>query len=479
MQKNFNDNNWEKINLPHDWAINGPFYKGDNPEVGGGMGRLPSHGVGWYRKKISFSNADKDKIMYLDIDGAMSYAMVWLNGKLVGGWPYGYNSFRLDLTPYLKPGNDNQLAIRLDNPNHSSRWYTGGGIYRNVWLTKVNQAHVVNWGTFIRSKNVSASSATIDLDVSIENKSKDNKSIKVVTEVYLLNDQLKRTGNSIVSFPNSFLKISAGEKLKVTSSVIIKNPRLWGPPPSQKPYLYLAVMRLYSDEKMIDEYETRFGIRDVKFDPVKGLLVNGKAIRVQGVNQHHDLGALGAAFNTRAAERQLEILREMGCNAIRMAHNPPAPELLDLTDRMGFLVIDEIFDSWERKKTPLDFHLIFKDWHEPDIRSFIRRDRNHPSVIAWSFGNEVGEQYTAEEGVLNPTVRIRLGIANPAEAVLSFAIEFVCGSIPDSSWNGENNINGFCAVKYIRSFVLELFIRLRLKSYPSVMVRILSKDASK
>ena len=173
---------------------------------------------------------------------------------------------------------------------------------------------------------------------------------------------------------------------------------LWGPPPSQKPNLYLAVTRLYANGNMIDEYETRFGIRSLVFDPLKGLLVNSEPVRFQGVNQHHDLGALGAAFNTRAAERQLEILRELGCNAIRMAHNPPAPELLELTDRMGFLVIDEIFDSWERKKTPHDFHLIFPDWYEPDTRSFIRRDRNHPSVIAWSFGNEVGEQYTADTG---------------------------------------------------------------------------------
>ncbi|MEI9944978.1 MAG: beta-galactosidase GalB [Chitinophagaceae bacterium] len=398
VQSNFNDAAWEQINLPHDWAINGPFYDSSRPEVGGGMGRLPSQGVAWYRRKLNISAADKGKSVFLDIDGAMSYAMVWCNGNLVGGWPYGYNSFRLDLTPYIKPGNDNQLAIRLDNPNNSSRWYPGGGIYRNVWLTKVNMVHVAQWGTSVITKNVSASSATIDLAVDIENKSNADQRIEIVTEVYTLNNKLEKGINKIAAFPHSATAVPAGKKIKIENSVIIKNPLLWGPLPLQKPNLYAAVTRLYANGKKIDEYETHFGIRSLNFDPVKGVLVNGKPVRIQGVNQHHDLGALGAAFNTRAAERQLEILKEMGCNSIRMAHNPPAPELLDLTDRMGFLVIDEVFDCWERGKTPLDFHLIFKDWYEADTRSFVRRDRNHPSVMAWSFGNEVGEQYTADSG---------------------------------------------------------------------------------
>jgi beta-galactosidase len=399
VQNNFNDSEWEQINLPHDWAIKGPFYVGNNAAVGGGMGRLPIQGVGWYRKKIDITPADKGKSVFLDIDGAMSYAIVWFNGNLVGGWPYGYNSFRLDLTPYLKFDGDNQLAIRLDNPNSSSRWYPGAGIYRNVWLTKVNPVHVAQWGTFVRSRNVSAASATVDLTVQIENKSGRDQSIKTVTEVYSLDGQLRKV-KKVATFPASITNIGANDKHQIESSVVIKNPLLWGPPPSQKPNLYAAVTRLYLNGKIIAEDESRFGIRSLNFDPVKGLFVNGKPVRMQGVNQHHDLGALGAAFNTRAAERQLEILREMGCNAIRMAHNPPSPELLDLTDRMGFLVIDEIFDCWERGKTPLDFHLIFPDWHEADTRAFIRRDRNHPSIIAWSFGNEVGEQYTADTGAL-------------------------------------------------------------------------------
>ncbi|WP_233632507.1 beta-galactosidase GalB [Parapedobacter sp. ISTM3] len=398
VQYDFNDQAWESVDLPHDWAISGPFYTEANPVIGGGMGRLPVHGVAWYRKKLDIPVTDKGKSMYLDVDGAMSYAMVWLNGHLVGGWPYGYNSFRLDLTPYLNPGGENQLAIRLDNPPHSSRWYPGGGIYRNVWLTKVNPVHVGQWGTFITTEAVSTSSATLNLSLQIENKSISDQQVESVTEVYVLNSLSNRAENSVGTFPRSTITAPKGEKVIIEQSLFLKNPKLWGPPPTQRPNLYVAITRLYSGGKLIDEYETRFGIRSLDFHPIKGLLVNGKPVRIQGVNQHHDLGALGAAFNIRAAERQLEMLQELGCNAIRMAHNPPAPELLDLTDRMGFLVIDEIFDSWERKKTPLDFHLIFPDWHEPDIRAFVRRDRNHPSIIAWSFGNEVGEQYTGEEG---------------------------------------------------------------------------------
>lgn len=398
VQNTFHDDAWEQVTLPHDWAIKGPFYEGENVIVGGGMGRLPIQGVGWYRKKVNVSSLDKGKSIYLDIDGAMSYAMVWLNGTLVGGWPYGYNSFRLDLTPYIKWGGDNQLAIRLDNPPNSSRWYPGGGIYRNVWLTRLAPVHVGQWGTSVSSRNVSSSSATLDLRVDIENKSANAQQLEVATDVYALDDKGNRTGRTVAAFPRSGVTLNG--KITVNKSATIKNPLLWGPPPAQKPALYVAVTRLYVQGKQVDEYETRFGIRTVTFDPVKGLLVNGQPVRIQGVNQHHDLGALGAAFNTRAAERQLEGLRELGCNAIRMSHNPPAAELLDLTDRMGFLVIDEIFDCWEKGKTPLDFHLIFSDWHEPDTRAFVRRDKNHPSIIAWSFGNEVGEQYTAEAGAV-------------------------------------------------------------------------------
>lgn len=398
VQSDFDDSGWEEVDLPHDWAIGGPFLEGWDAEVGGGMGRLPSHGVAWYRRQLDIPASDAGKSIFLDVDGAMSYAMVWLNGHLVGGWPYGYNSWRLDLTPYLEPGKDNQLAIRLDNPPHSSRWYPGGGIYRNVWLVKTNPVHVAHWGTFITTENVAEKSAVVKLKVKIDNDSDAERTVEVRTEIYKLNEELRRSGEPAAAFGGATVAIPAGASLSVEDSAVIRNPLLWGPPPTQKPHLYVAVSRLYANGELIDEYETRFGVRTLEFGPEKGVLVNEEAVPIRGVNLHHDLGALGAAFNTRAAERQLEILREMGCNAIRMAHNPPAPELLDLTDQMGFLVVDEVFDVWERKKTPLDFHLIFPDWHEQDLRAFIRRDCNHPSVIMWSYGNEVGEQYTGEEG---------------------------------------------------------------------------------
>lgn len=398
VQNSFDDTNWENVTIPHDWAIKGPFQEGSDAEVTGGMGRLPSNGVAWYRKKLDLSKTDKGKSIFLDVDGIMSYAIVWLNGKLVGGWPYGYNSWRLDLTPHLNFEGENQLAIRVDNPNHSARWYPGAGIYRNIWLTKTNKVHVAQWGSYVTTSNVSKDSAIVDFSISLDNNSDSNYEVDVTTEIYTLNENEERSATSIVTLPKKSIKISAGKSEKINSSTTIKNPQLWGPPPTQTPNLYKAVTTVYSNEKVIDSYETTFGIRSLEFESNQGILVNGELIKIQGVNEHHDLGALGAAFNVRAAERKLEILKEMGVNAIRMAHNPPDPQLLELTDKMGFLVIDEVFDSWERKKTPHDFHLIFPEWHEADARSMVRRDKNHPSIIIWSYGNEVGEQYTDEEG---------------------------------------------------------------------------------
>jgi beta-galactosidase len=398
VQSDFDDSGWESVHLPHDWAAAGPFLVGPDAAVTGGMGRLPSPGVAWYRKKLEISESDSGRSIFLDVDGAMSYAMVWLNGYLVGGWPFGYSSWRLDLTPYIEPFGENQLAIRLDNPPFSSRWYPGGGIYRNVWLTKTNPVHVGHWGTFITASEVSERSANINLEATIDNDSNEDAAVRAVTRVYDMDANGRRVGRPVVSFDPVEVTVPAESNATITGAVTIRNPRLWGPYPQQTPNMYVAVTTLYQDGKQVDVYDTNFGIRSVEFDPEKGILVNGEYIYIQGVNQHHDLGPLGGAFNTRAAERQIEILREMGTNAIRMAHNPPAPELLDLTDRMGVLVVNESFDVWERRKTPLDFHLIFPDWYEQDMRALIRRDRNHPSIVMWSTGNEVGEQYTEEAG---------------------------------------------------------------------------------
>ncbi|WP_447642723.1 MULTISPECIES: beta-galactosidase GalB [Chitinophagaceae] len=405
VQNNYDDQDWQSIDLPHDWAIDQPFYKEQNAIVGGGMGRLPIQGVGWYRKKIAIPQSDKGKSIYLDIDGAMSYAMIWLNGYLVGGWPYGYNSFRLDLTPYIQYGKANQLAIRIDNPNNAARWYPGAGLYRNVWLVKANPIHVAQWGTFVTTKNISAKSATIDIALNMENSAK-TEPIQIKTDIYLLKDANGLHRKKIKSAELQYATVISNKQTRVQIETTIDHPMLWQPLPSKEQSLYQAEVQLVKSNAVIDTYTTTFGIRDLQFDAARGILINGQSIKIQGVNQHSDLGALGMAFNYRAAERQLEILKELGCNAIRLSHNPPDPQLLDLTDKMGFLVIDEIFDCWEKGKTPLDFHLVFPEWHEADLRAFIRRDRNHPSIIEWSFGNEVGEQYTDSAGaVLAQTLR--------------------------------------------------------------------------
>ncbi|HHY84381.1 MAG TPA: glycoside hydrolase family 2 protein [Verrucomicrobia bacterium] len=430
VQRDFDDSGWRVVNLPHDWAIEGPFNSGG---VGGSMGRLPSPGVGWYRKKLRIPATEAGRRFFLEVDGAMSCAVVWLDGKLIGGWPYGYASWQLDLTPHIVPGGENQLAIRLDNPPDFSRWYPGAGLYRNVWLTRVEPIHVGQWGTYVTTPKVSAAAATIQMEVTVENDSASDAAVDVTTEIFALDGEGRIGGRSLARMHSAGVLIAAGDRAVVRDSTTIERPRLWGPPPHQEPNRYVAVTTIRQAGGVVDRYETRFGIRSIECRP-DGLYVNGERIPIRGVNLHHDLGALGAAFNERAAERQLEILREMGCNAIRTAHNPPAPEFLELADRMGFLVVDEIFDAWVRRKTLFDFHLIFPEWHEQDLRAFIRRDRNHPSVILWSVGNEVGEQYTGEEG------------ANLARKLIEMAREEDPSRLATASMNYAKPDSAFAAV---------------------------------
>lgn len=391
----FDDSGWNKVNLPHDYAIEGPFIT----TGGGGMGRLPIDGVSWYRKNLIVSADDEGKQIYLDIDGSMSYTTVWCNGQIAGGWPFGYASWRVDLTPYIKFGDENVLAIRLDNPPSSSRWYPGAGIYRNVWLTKTSPVHVGQWGTYITTPKVSTESAEINLNVTVDNDSKTNVNITLSTQIYEINLHDKKVGKAVASISPVELEIESGKNATVETNGTVNNPELWGTGLYNKPNRYVAVTTVEQDGKIVDTYETIFGIRTLKFDPDKGFFLNGEHVKLNGVCDHHDLGALGTAVNYRALQRQFEILAEMGCNAIRTSHNPPTPELLDIADKMGFLIMDEAFDIWERQKTTNDYHLIFPQWHEQDLRAFIRRDRNHPSVIMWSFGNEVGEQSGNEAAV--------------------------------------------------------------------------------
>jgi beta-galactosidase len=383
----FDDSAWRKLNLPHDWGIEGPFKQ----EYPGDTGKLPWWGVGWYRKHFTAPAEDQGRRLFLEIDGAMAYATVWLNGHFVGGWPYGYSSFQLELTPHVKFGGENVLAIRLDNPPRSSRWYPGGGIYRNVWLTKTGPVHVGQWGTYITTPEVSKDSATVDVKVTIENQSDQDAVVDVVsriTDSILSSAVLGESNQKGVAIP------ARGSKT-VGSQIRVKNPMLWD---LKNPKTYLAATIIEQNGKLLDFYDTTFGIRTIKFDADKGFLLNGEHVRLNGVCNHHDLGALGTAINTRALERQIEILKEMGCNAIRTSHNPPAPELLALCDRMGMVVMDEAFDTWSRTKNPNDYGKLYADWHEKDLRALVRRDRNHPCVILWSTGNEIGEQDLRRNG---------------------------------------------------------------------------------
>jgi beta-galactosidase len=383
-QSGFDDSQWRSLNLPHDWGIEGPFKQ----EYPGETGKLPWWGVGWYRKHLNVPAWDAGQKIYLDVDGAMAYATVWCNGQFVGGWPYGYASWRVELTPFLKFGGDNVIAIRLDNPKNSSRWYPGGGIYRNVWLVKTAPVHVAHWGTYVTTPEIKSSAATVKMQVRVDNDTADDAVVTVRNEIFKLGAD-NRIGKAIVSETTPQVKVAAHQTQASESQVSVKNPALWS---LKTPQRYLVVTTIEQNGKAVDRYETPFGIRTIEFTATNGFLLNGQRVPINGVCDHADLGALGSAVNTRGLERQIEILKEMGCNAIRTSHNPPAPELLDLCDRMGMLVMDESFDCWKRGKTSNDYHLLFDAWHEKDWRAELERDRNHPSIILWSIGNEIGEQ---------------------------------------------------------------------------------------
>ncbi len=384
-QSSFNDRQWRLLNLPHDWGIEGPFKQ----EYPGETGKLPWWGVAWYRKHLELPASDQGKKIYLAVDGAMAYATVWLNGQFVGGWPYGYASWQLDLTPYLKFGADNVIAIRLDNPTNSSRWYPGGGIYRNVWLVKTEPVHVAHWGACVTTLAVGAKMAMVKVQLKVDNDADANKIVQLKDELFELaaNGGRGKAIGKALTFPD--VKIAAHESKAAEGLMFILGPKLWS---IEEPRRYVVVTTIEQDGKVLDRYETPFGIRTIQFTADNGFLLNGKRVPLNGVCDHHDLGALGAAINTRALERQIHILKEMGCNAIRTSHNPPAPELLDACDRLGMMVMDESFDCWKRGKNKKDYHLLFDAWHEKDWRAELRRDRNHPCVILWSIGNEIGEQ---------------------------------------------------------------------------------------
>lgn len=377
----FNDADWRQLNLPHDWSIEGRFDEKNpaKPEGGG----LPT-GIGWYRKTFT-AKPGKDQRVYIEFDGVQQHSEVWLNGQLLGKRPNGYISFRYELTRHLRPaGQPNVLAVRVDNsaqPN--SRWYSGSGIYRNVRLVTTGAVAVDHWGTFVTTPYVTAEAATVHLQTTVRNGSGGERRVHLETSI------LDARGKTVAR-KGSVTFILTDSITPALQILDLKRPQLWS---TRQPYLYRVHTQVFDGKTLLDEYETPLGIRTFAFNAQTGFSLNGQPMKILGVNQHHDLGALGAAFNVRAAERQLEILQKMGCNAIRMSHNPPAPELLDLCDRMGFLVMDEAFDMWQKKKNGKDYHQDFKAWHRRDLQDMVRRDRNHPSIIVWSIGNEIREQF--------------------------------------------------------------------------------------
>lgn len=392
VKSDFDDSEWRHLNLPHDWAIEGPF----NIDYNGSTGKLPYWGIRWYRKTLELSQDDAGKQIYLDIDGAMSYASVWCNGQYVGGWPYGYASFRLDLTPYIKAGQKNVLAIRLDNPDDTSRWYPGSGIYRNVWLVKTSPVHVEQWGTFVRNQQVDSEIAVMEMGVNIENHAGKDVQVKLQTSVYLQGKDGRPVGEEVTQSMTKDIAIKKDSWSSARFQFKVDKPKLWD---IDTPNCYVAVSRVFMDGKEMDSYETPFGIRTIEFTHDQGFMLNGQKVAIKGVCMHHDLGALGAAFNEVAAERQLRIMKEMGANAIRTSHNPPAPELVALCDRMGLMMQLELADTWQKGKRKNDYNLLFDDWSEADMRSLVRHYRNHPSVIMWSIGNEMPDQ-TTDQGII-------------------------------------------------------------------------------
>ena len=380
----FDDSNWRKLDLPHDWAIEGPFDVKYNARCGG----LPFHGTGWYRKHFVAPEGSEGKVVRIEFEGAMYDAHVWVNGEFVGNRPFGYIGFEFDITKNLKfNGEENVVAVRLTPKDLSSRWYPGAGIYRNTWL-KVNEpVHVAQWGTYITTPTVTDVKAAVQNETTVENKT--NKAVQVEVK----HEYFSPAGKSVASISEN-LDIDANSSAISGLFCYINNPKRWD---LDSPNLYKAVTTIIHNGKVIDSYNSRFGIRTISYN-TGGFFLNGKQVRFNGVCLHHDNGALGAAVYRRADERKLQIMKQMGVNAIRTSHNPPSRELLELCDEMGLMVLDEAFDVWEIAKVPNGYNLFFEEWAETDLKDMIRRDRNHPSIVMWSIGNEILEQREKQGG---------------------------------------------------------------------------------
>lgn len=388
-QPGYDDSGWRRLDLPHDWAVEGDFSQANPSGVTGGA--LPG-GVGWYRKTFIIDAADEGKRVSVLFEGSYMNTEVFVNGRPLGVRPYGYVSFGYDITPYIKWGGDNVVAVRVDNSEQpNSRWYSGCGIYRSVYLVKTAPLHIARWGTYAYSV-VTGGNADLNVETTVENDTEKDAGIEIGLKL------LDAGGETVAAV--KYPAVAEAEKQTMSSTMLsVGNPHLWD---TASPYLYRLVTDIYHSGNVIDSDTVRIGFRTVAFDAEKGFFLNGRNMKINGVCLHHDHGCLGAAFNRRAMQRQLQMMKDMGCNAIRCSHNPPSPEMLDLCDEMGLLVMDEAFDMWRKKKTAHDYARYFDEWHERDLRDFVMRDRNHPSVFMWSIGNEILEQWPdADAGSLS------------------------------------------------------------------------------
>lgn len=388
-QPSFDDAKWRAVDLPHDWSIedlpgtDSPFH----PEAINGVSvGFTTGGTGWYRKTFTVPANQKGKRFCIQFDGVYMNSDVWLNGQHLGMHPYGYTSFWFDITDKVKPGQQNVIAVQVKNEGKNSRWYTGSGIYRHVWLSTLEPLHVAQWGTYITTPEVSASAAKVSVKTKVENKTAQAQKVTLVTSILDANGSEKARTETKQT-------IQAGEAFEFDQEANVNSPALWS---VESPALYTAVSEVYRNKKLTDRAETKFGIRDISFDAQKGFLLNGKPTLLKGGCVHHDNGPLGARAYDRAEERRVELLKASGYNAIRCAHNPPSPAFLDACDRLGMLVIDEAFDTWKEKKNKDDYNVYFNDWWQKDIESMVMRDRNHPSIIMWSTGNEIPNRHKPE-----------------------------------------------------------------------------------
>jgi len=394
QQTSYSDSSWRSLSVPHDWSVELNFNQSSASGAGGGY---LDGGVGWYRKTFTLDSSYAGKQILIGFDGVYMNSQVWINGTSLGTRPYGYTTFQYDLTPYVKTdGSTNVLAVRVNNNQPNSRWYSGSGIYRNVWLTTLNPVHVAYNGAYITTPTVNASSGSVSVATDVENKSTSSQSATVKTSIY------DPSGTVVATNSSSATSVAASGKSTVTQTFTISNPRLWSP---DSPNLYQVKVEVQVGGATVDTYQAPLGFRWFSFSSSGGMTYNGSYFKMHGTCNHHDLGALGAAFNTRAMERQLQSLKSIGINALRTSHNPPAPELLALADRLGFVVMDEAFDCWESGKVSNDYHLFFSQWAQTDIQDMVRRDRNHPSVIMWSIGNEIPSPTTGTATNLRNWVR--------------------------------------------------------------------------